>query len=137
MRISDWSSDVCSSDLSQGRDPDCDRARSRIRMSYQHQFTGLTEGIRPTAPLRWRGLDGLVSAFWEAEGERGGGGYYISANPRISFFFTDVSSIRVTDRSAAARRSGRPMTRAFYVPAGTPMWTSFTSPLSFSHLEKI
>lgn len=104
-------------------------------MSYRHQFTGLTEGIRPTAPLKWRGLDGLISAFWEAEGERGGGGYYISANPRISFFFTDVSSIRVTDRSSAARRSGRPMARAFYVPAGTPMWTSFTSPLSFSHLD--
>src|SRR3546814_18210042 len=82
----------------------------------------------------WLGRDGLVSAFWEAEGDRGGGGYYISANPRISFFFTDVSSIRVTDRSAAARRSGRPMTREFYVPAGPPMWTSFTSPLSFSHL---
>src|SRR3546814_17345284 len=94
---------------SQGRDPDCDRARSRIRMSYQHQFTGLTEGIRPTAPLRWRGLDGLVSAFWEAVGARGGRGDYISANPRISFFFTDVSSLRVTHRSAAARRGGRPV----------------------------
>src|SRR3546814_9473204 len=94
MRISDWGSDVCSSDL----DPDWDRAGSRIRMSYQHQFTGLTEGIRSTAPLRWRGFDGLVSAFWEAEGERGGGGYYISANPRISFFFTEIGRASCRDR---------------------------------------
>src|SRR3546814_6144761 len=102
MRISDWSSDVCSSDLSQGRDPDCDRARSRIRMSYQHQFTGLTEGIRPTAPLRWRGLDGLVSAFWEAEGERGGGGYYISANPRISRSEEHTSELQSLMRTSYA-----------------------------------
>jgi AraC-like DNA-binding protein len=104
-------------------------------MSYRHQFIGRTEGIHPTAPLRWRGLDGLISAFWEAEGEAGGGGYYISDNPRISIFFTDVSSIRVAERGGAVRRTGRPMARAFYVPAGTPIWTSFTSPLSFSHLD--
>lgn len=104
-------------------------------MSYHHGFTGRTEGIHPTAPLRWREFDGLISAFWEAEGEAGGGGYYISANPRISIFFTDVSSIRVANRNGAVRRTGRPMARAFYVPAETSMWTSFTSPLSFSHLD--
>lgn len=104
-------------------------------MSYVHQFTGRTEGIRPTAPLRWRGLDGLLGAFWEAEGEAGGKGYYISANPRISIFFTDVSSIRVANRSDGLCRMGRPLARALYVPAGMSMWTSFTSPLSFSHLD--
>ncbi|MBK1696604.1 AraC family transcriptional regulator [Rhodovibrio salinarum] len=104
-------------------------------MSYHHQFTGHTEGIHPTAPLKWRVFDGLASAFWEAEGEAGGKGYYISANPRVSIFFTDVSSIRVTNQNDAVRRTGRPMARAFYVPAGTSMWTSFTSPLSFSHLD--
>lgn len=104
-------------------------------MNYHHQFTGRTEGIHPTAPLRCRRLDGLIGAFWEAEGEAGGRGYYLSANPRISIFFSDVSSIRVAERKGAVRRTGRPMARAFYVPAGTPMWTSFTSPLSFSHLD--
>lgn len=104
-------------------------------MSYIHQFTGRTEGIYPTAPLRWRGLDGLIGAFWEAKGEAGGRGYYISANPRLSIFFTDVSSIRVANRSGALCRIGRPMARALYIPAGTSMWTSFTSPLSFSHLD--
>lgn len=104
-------------------------------MSYHHQFTGRTEGIRPVAPMRWRGFEGLISAFWEAEGDAGGRGYYLSANPRISIFFTDVSSIRVADREGEIRRAGRPMARAFYVPADAPMWTAFTQPLAFSHLD--
>ena len=90
-------------------------------MGYRHQFTGRTEGIRATAPLRWRGLDGLLGAYWQAEGERGGRGYYLSANPRISVFFEDVSSVRVGDSEGALARRGRPMARAFYVPAGAPM----------------
>lgn len=104
-------------------------------MTYHHKFTGETEGIRPTAPVKWRGLDGLMGAFWEAEGDAGGRGYYLSANPRISIFFTDVSSIRVANEDGAAPRAGRPMARAFYVPAGVPMWTAFTSSLAFSHLD--
>jgi len=104
-------------------------------MGYRHQFTGRTEGIRATAPLRWRGLDGLLGAYWQAEGERGGRGYYLSANPRISVFFEDVSSVRVGDSEGALARRGRPMARAFYVPAGAPMWTAFTAPLAFSHLD--
>ncbi|MEX2518882.1 MAG: AraC family transcriptional regulator [Paracoccaceae bacterium] len=104
-------------------------------MSYHHQFTGRTEGIRPTALVRWRSLDGLMGAFWEAEGDAGGHGYYLSANPRISIFFTDVSSIRMANQNSTDWRPGRPMSRALYVPAGMPMWTSFTSSLSFSHLD--
>lgn len=104
-------------------------------MRYHHQFTGQTEGIRPTTPVRWRELGGLLGAFWEAEGDAGGRGYYLSTNPRISIFFTNVSSIRVANEDSTVRRAGRPMARAFYVPAGMPMWTSFTSPLSFSHLD--
>jgi AraC family transcriptional regulator len=101
-------------------------------MSYHHQFTGETCGIRPTAPLRWRPMDGMIGALWTAQGEAGGGGYYVSANPRISVFFEDVASIRV---AGAAGLAGRPMGRVIYVPAGTPMWTRFTAPLDFSHLD--
>ncbi|MEC9431890.1 MAG: AraC family transcriptional regulator [Pseudomonadota bacterium] len=104
-------------------------------MSYHHQFTGRTEGIRPTAPLRWRGLDGLIAAFWEAEGDAGARGYYLSANPRISLFFDDVASIRVTDREETPPWAGRPMARAIFVPAGRPLWTSFARSLQFSHLD--
>ena len=104
-------------------------------MGYRHQFTGRTEGIRATAPPRWRGFEGLLGAFWQAEGECGGRGYYLSANPRISVFFDDVSSVRVGDSETGLARRGRPMARAFYVPAGMPMWTAFTAPLTFSHLD--
>lgn len=104
-------------------------------MSYQHQFTGQTEGIRTTAPVRWRVFDGLLAAYWEAEGEAGSRGYYLSANPRVSIFFADMSSIRVAHDDKAARRADRPMPRALYVPAGMPMWTSFTSAFAFSHLD--
>lgn len=104
-------------------------------MSYHHQFTGQVEGIRPTAPARWRQLDGLMGVFWEAEGDVGGRGYYLSQNPRISVFFSDVSSIRVAHEDGARGRMGRPLARAYYVPAGMPMWTRFTTPLNFSHLD--
>ncbi len=76
-----------------------------------------------------------MGAFWEARGEAGGRGFYRSANPRISVFFADVSSIRMTHSEERGGRADRPMARAFYVPAGVPMWTSFTKPLAFSHLD--
>jgi AraC family transcriptional regulator len=104
-------------------------------MSYHHQFTGETTGIRPTAPLKCRWFDGLMGAFWEAEADANGRGYYLSENPRISLFFTDVSSVRITNRNTTFPCASRPMTRILYVPAGMPMWTSFTTPLSFSHLD--
>ncbi|PZQ47994.1 MAG: AraC family transcriptional regulator [Rhodovulum sulfidophilum] len=104
-------------------------------MSYHHDFTGETEGIRPVVPVRWRQVGGLMGAFWEARGEAGGRGYYVSANPRISVFFADVSSIRVAHSDGRGARAERPLARAFYIPAGVPMWTSFTKTLVFSHLD--
>ena len=105
-------------------------------MSYRHSMTCYTEGIRPTMPVRWRGLDGLVSVYWEAEGQTGAQGYYLSPDPRIVFFFNDVSShIRISNRDDGLGRHCRPMTRAIYVPAGVPMWTRFTAPHVFSHLD--
>lgn len=94
-----------------------------------------TEGIRAVAPVKWRGLDGMMSVFWEAEGLAGAKAYYLSPDPRIVIFFNDVSShIRMTNRDGGSRQD-RPMTRAIYVPAGVPLWTSFTSSHSFSHLD--
>lgn len=107
-------------------------------MSYRHQFTGRTVGIRSTAPVQWRQFDSFMAAYWEAEGDLGGNGYYVSANPRISVFFTDVSSIRIDGAAGGAgpvQGPARPMTRVFYVPAGLPMRTAFTAPLAFSHLD--
>lgn len=95
-----------------------------------------TEGIRVLAPVRWRGLDGLVGVFWDAEGQSGARGYYLSPDPRIVIFFNDVSPhIRMSNREDAITSHSRPMTRAIYVPAGVPLWTNFTSAHRFSHLD--
>lgn len=88
------------------------------------------------APVKWRRFDGLVSVFWEAESEPGATGYYLADDPRIMIFFNDVSSrIRMSNRDGEFFQHYRPMTRAVYVSAGVPMWTSSKSPHRFSHLN--
>ncbi len=105
-------------------------------MNYRHSMTCYTEGIKVLAPVKWRGLDGLMSVFWDAEGQPGAKGYYLSPDPRIVIFFNDVSPhIRMTNREGGIADYSRPMTRAVYVPAGVPLWTNFTSPHRFSHLD--
>lgn len=105
-------------------------------MSYQHSMICYTEGIKALLPVKWRGLDGLMSVFWDAEGECGATGYYLSPDPRLMIFFNDVSPhIRMSNREDGCEQHYRPMTRAIYVPAGVPMWTNFTSAHRFSHLD--
>lgn len=95
-----------------------------------------TEGIRVTAPVKWRCFDGLVSVFWEAESQPGAKGYYLADDPRIMIFFNDVSSrIRISNRDGDFSQHHRPMMRAVYVPAGVPMWTNSRSAHRFSHLN--
>lgn len=95
-----------------------------------------TEGIRVTAPVQWRQYDGLVSVLWEAESQAGASGYYLADDPRIMFFFNDVSShVRISNEDNDFARSSRPMARAVYVPAGVPLWTGSRKTHSFSHLN--
>lgn len=95
-----------------------------------------TDGIRRVAPVRWRGLDGLMSVYWDAEGQAGATGYYLSPDPRIVIFFNDVSThIRMSNQEHGFGQHDRPMKRAVYVPAGVPLWTKFTSSHRFSHLD--
>ncbi|ETX28962.1 helix-turn-helix transcriptional regulator [Roseivivax isoporae] len=99
-------------------------------MRYRHDFEGVTEKIRSIGPVRWHQFDTVLPAYWEAAGATGGRGSYVSANPRISVFFDDVSSIRVLEGTAS-----RPLPRAIFVPAGMALQTMFTRPLVFSHLD--
>jgi AraC-like DNA-binding protein len=95
-----------------------------------------TEGIRVVAPVKWRRFDGLVSVFWEAESQSGAKGYYLSDDPRIMIFFSDVSSrIRMSNQDGEFMQHYRPMTRAIYVPPGVPMWTASETTHRFSHLN--
>jgi len=94
------------------------------------------DGIRPVAPAKWRGLDGLMSVYWDAEGQAGAHAYYLSPDPRMVIFFNDVSPhIRMSNREGGFGLHDRPMTRAVYVPAGVPLWTKFSSWHRFSHLD--
>ncbi|MBK4216821.1 helix-turn-helix transcriptional regulator [Paracoccus caeni] len=105
-------------------------------MSYRHSMTCYTEGIQATLPVKWRSLDGVMSVYWEAEGQTGARGYYLSPDPRIVFFFNDVSAhIQMSNRDNPAGADARPMTRAVYVPAGMPLWTRFTAAHRFTHLD--
>ncbi|PIP00360.1 DNA-binding protein, AraC-type [uncultured Pleomorphomonas sp.] len=105
-------------------------------MTYQHSMICHTEGIQPIAPVKWRGLDGLMSVFWDAEGQAGAGAYYLSPDPRMVIFFNDVSrQISMSNRGDDFGRYDRPMTRALYVPAGVPLWTRFNAWHRFSHLD--
>ncbi len=112
------------------------RMRLVLFVTYLHSMTCFTDGIRALGPAKWRGLDGLISVFWDAEGHAGATGYYLSPDPRIVIFFNDVSShILMSNRQEGAAEHYRPMKRAIYVPAGVPLWTSFTSFHRFSHVD--
>lgn len=105
-------------------------------MSFWHSMAWRTEGIKVTAPVQWRQLDGLVGVLWEAESQRGANGYYLADDPRIMFFFNDVSpNVRISNRDDSLTRGARPMSRAVYVPAGVPMWTNSTETHRFAHLN--
>ncbi|MGN7294808.1 helix-turn-helix transcriptional regulator [Rhizobium sp. SAFR-030] len=105
-------------------------------MSYRHSMVCRTEGIQALVPAKWRGLEGSVSVFWDAEGQADAKGYYLSPDPRIVIFFNDVSEqIRIANQAREAVQSFRPMRRAIYVPPGMPMWSRFTAPHRFSHLD--
>ena len=106
------------------------------RLNYRHSMICQTDGITPIAPAKWRGLDGMLGVFWDAEGQAGASAYYLSPDPRIVVFFEEVSSqIRMSNKQDGFGAYDRPMTRAIYVPAGMPLWTRFTASHRFSHLD--
>jgi AraC-like DNA-binding protein len=99
-------------------------------------MTTHTEGIAPTAPVKWRCLDGAVGVFWQASCKTGAKGYYVSPDPRVMIFFNDISTqFRMSNRGEASGCNFRSMSRAIYVPAGVPMWTSASADHHFSHLD--
>jgi AraC family transcriptional regulator len=103
---------------------------------FLHRMESRVEGIQARAPAKWQSYDGIVSAYWDAEGSEGGKGYYLSPDPRIVVFFNDVSDqISMANSLSEFETLPRPMAKLVYLPAGTPLWTSFTSEHSFSHLD--
>lgn len=112
------------------------QARLTNKGQFLHQMESRLEGIQAKGPAKWRAYDGIVSAYWDAEGRKGGKGYYLSPDPRLLIFFNDVSSqIAISNSDTNGPSIKRPMERMVYVPAGTPLWTSFNCEHHFSHLD--
>lgn len=105
-------------------------------MNFWPTMSWQTDGIEVVSPVRWRQFDGLVGAFWQAEGQKGAKAYYRADDPRIMIFFEDVSSkIAVSNVGDAVGTMARPMARAIYIPPGVPLWTTTNIAHRFSHLN--
>ncbi|SDO88370.1 Helix-turn-helix domain-containing protein [Lutimaribacter pacificus] len=99
-------------------------------MGYNHDFSGLTEKLHCVSPVQWRQFENLLIAHWEASGDRGATGQYVSANPRLSIFFDDMSSISATTGNGTHK-----LARAIFVPAGMELRTCFSKRLRFAHVD--
>ncbi len=99
-------------------------------MGYNHNFSGLTEKLHCVMPVQWRKFENALIAHWEATGDRGATGQYVSANPRLSIFFDDMSSVAATTENETHR-----LARSIFVPAGMELRTCFSKPLSFAHVD--
>ncbi|TNM65270.1 helix-turn-helix domain-containing protein [Aliirhizobium smilacinae] len=105
-------------------------------MTYLFAMTAATDGIEATAPAKWRSLNGAMGVFWEARCMAGARGYYVSSDPRMMIFFNDISAqFQMTNLGEGSKYDLRSMSRAIYVPAGTPMWTYASADHRFSHLD--
>lgn len=100
-------------------------------MSYRPNMTAFTQGIRATDALRFRAWNGMVADLWQAEGQQGGAGHYISPDPRLVVFLDAVEM----DLSADAGFGCVLPSRVSFIPAGMPMWTRFRSAQRFRHLD--
>lgn len=100
-------------------------------MSFRPNMTSFTEGIRATDALRWRAWNGMVVDLWQAEGTAGGGGHYISPDPRLVVFL-DAAEV---DLSPTPLFLQPVPSRISFVPAGLPMWSRIRSDQTFRHLD--
>ncbi|QRZ14223.1 helix-turn-helix domain-containing protein (plasmid) [Paracoccus methylovorus] len=105
-------------------------------MSFRPRMTSFVEGISLSQPLAWRAMDGVVVDYWQVEGKAGGGGYYLSPDPRIVIFLDDIThSLHLTKATLGKGHAGRPMGRAIFVPAGVPLWSRLGADEKFSHVD--
>lgn len=99
-------------------------------MGYHHDFSGHTAKLHCVKPVQWRQFANILIAHWEAIGDRGATGRYVSANPRLSVFFDDMSSISATTGDGTHK-----LARAIFVPAGMELRTCFSKQHRFAHVD--
>ncbi|MFT4149320.1 MAG: AraC family transcriptional regulator [Paracoccaceae bacterium] len=100
-------------------------------MTFHPAMRSELRGIHARRPLRFRAWPGVVADFWEASGTSGGGGHYLSPQPRIVLFLDDgaagleLSGAGVSGQGVAA----------LYVPADVPIASRITATCDFAHVD--
>lgn len=96
-------------------------------------MTAFTRDIRAIAALDFVAAGGIVADVWQAEGRRGGGGHYLSPDPRMVMFLDPPAGTGPVGIAASA--DGPATARLAFVPAGVPVWTRVHDSGHFRHLD--
>lgn len=102
-------------------------------MSFRPRMTAQTRAYRTLRPLSVRSWAGVVADVWHVHGDAGGGGSYLSPDPRLVVFLgTPPAGMGVRTRADGATQRG-PV--GFFVPAGAPLWSDMSASADFAHLD--
>lgn len=102
-------------------------------MAFRPRMQAQTRSYRTLRPLRVRAWPGVVADVWRVEGGAGGGGFYLSPDPRVVVFLgTPPQTL-----SLSTRETGNPVSDVsiMYVPAGQPLWSTMGGEEQFAHLD--
>lgn len=102
-------------------------------MTFMPRMTTEIRRIEPIRPLQVRRLGGVIADLWHARGQGGGGGFYVSPDPRVVIFLDDpAGAMRMRSDPGGRWQSG---VRALYVPPGMPLWSEIGEAQDFVHLD--
>ncbi|QEW22328.1 Bacillibactin transport regulator [Marinibacterium anthonyi] len=102
-------------------------------MTFMPRMTTQIRHIEPIRPLQVRRLGGVIADLWHARGQGGGGGFYVSPDPRVVVFLDDQpGAMRMRHDPSGRWQSG---VRALYVPPGMPLWSEIGEAQDFVHLD--
>ena len=89
--------------------------------------------LRTLSPLSYRRFAGVVADVWSVGSEIGGGGFYLSPDPRIVIFLDDAAPNQILRTHERGPDHSDP--RAFYIPPGVPLWCRMEDARQFTHLD--
>lgn len=102
-------------------------------MPFRPRMEAQTHALRTLRPLSWRRWPGVVADVWHVRGERGGGGFYLSPDPRVVVFLDSApASFELRTEPGGMPRAG---VSAFYIPPKMPLWSRLRGVESFAHLD--
>ncbi|PCJ08044.1 MAG: hypothetical protein COB16_08575 [Rhodobacteraceae bacterium] len=99
---------------------------------FRPNMTCFTQGFHLSAPLVFRGWDGVFADLWQVEAQKGACGHYMSPDPRLVVILSNDPQ-GITYRSENGK--DHPVSSVAYVPAGMPLWSQITQEMQLSHLD--